>query len=219
MDTRAILTHDEFVRIATEPEHDGWITGRLLLFRPEVTAIGDWHDWNSPANRLLNRTQRSVYALSSTIFYAHRSGGIVDWFERDVLSWDEILESLSGMRWPAMSDGLERAMRGQFPNAASPAKAIAKWRKLHAQQYKDMLKSARRIARRLGATSDALDEHALCMLALRFADEGLMALPMRVSDAAEEFGEWVRLGDAKRESVARVATWLIENEEGLRRAG
>lgn len=215
METRALLSRDDFIAIATTPESDGWLTGRLLIFRPEVDQREGWRDWNSTANRALTKAQRTLYALSSTIFYAHRSGGIVDWFEEDISCWDEILKLLESIKWPALLSGLENAIRGQFPNAKTADAAIIKWKKQHAAQYKEMLTQADKALRQHGVI-DA-DERTLCSAATRLADAGKIKLPYRVSDAAEEFGTWIRLGEAKRESVSRVGTWLIENEDGLRR--
>ena len=94
METRAILSHDEVVRLATTPDQNGWLIGRSLIFRPEIDQAEGWRDWESRSNRALTEDQRTVYALSSTIHYAHRSGGIVGWFEEDISCWNEILKLL-----------------------------------------------------------------------------------------------------------------------------
>jgi len=214
VETRAALSHDEFVRVATTPEDDGWLTGRTLIFRTEIDQLEGWRDWNSETNRGLTDSQRTLYALSSAIYYAHRSGGIVDWFEQDISCWSEIVGLLETLAWPEFSNGLRAAIWGQFPGAKTADAAIEKWKKQHAAQYREMLKQADKAMRRQGFTK--ADEHTLCHAAMLLAEAGKMTLPFRVSDAAEEFGRWIRLGSAKGESVIRVGTWLIENERGLR---
>jgi hypothetical protein len=217
METRAILTREEFVQLATTPESDGWLTGRFMLFRPEINAIVNWQRWDAPENRLLTEAQRSLYALSSAIYYAHRSGGIVDWFEEEISCWGEIVRLLSNVQWPEFSARFLQAMQGQTGGGRTLDEAMKAWNRRRENEHERMLKQTQKILRqRLGKETNP-DEEDLCTYAMIFASQGEMSLPNRVSDAASEFGNWVRLGAAKKESVVRVSTWLLANEQGLRR--
>lgn len=216
METRAILTHEEFVRIATVPESDGWLTGLPLLNRPELDAIEGWRDWNSSANRRLTEAQRSLHALNSAINYAHSSGGIVDWFEKDISCWNEIVRLISNIGWREFSDRFERALFGQG-TGRTPDEAMKAWNKRRNREHEQMLESARKVLRRRSGKDIKADEIDLCNYAMIFAEQGEMNIPDRISPAAEEFWEWIRRGSAKKESALRVGTWLIANEEGLRR--
>lgn len=219
METRAIIGHEEFVRIATSPEEDGWLTGRFLIFRPEIDQIAGWRTWGSPANRSMTEAQRSLYALSSAIYYAHRSGGIVDWFEEEIACWGEITRLLSNIGWPEFSRRFERALFGQNRGGRTPDEAMAAWNRRRKNEHKKMLDQARKIMRRRMGKERDWDEEDLCGFAMVFASQGEMSIPNRVSATADEFGEWIWRGSAKAESVVRVATWLIANEQGLRRPG
>jgi hypothetical protein len=217
MDTRAIITREEFLRLATTPEDDGWLTGRFLLFRPEINDVAGWRVWGSPANKQLTEAQRSLYALSSAIYYAHRSGGIVDWFEEDITCWAEIMRLLSSVQWPEFSRRFERAFFDQTGGGRTPDEAMKAWTRRRKRQHEQMLEQTRRILRcRLGKEKN-FEEIDLCGYAMIFAEQGEMTLPLRVSPGADEFGEWIRSGPAKKESVMRVSTWLVANEDGLRR--
>jgi hypothetical protein len=216
METRPLLTADEFATAAASVDDDGFPRGRGLFISP-ATSDDHWNTFGSPGHARLTEAQRVLMAWQQVLWGGVYSTCLAfDLFENH---WGrhsgEGVRLIAQLGWPELTRQMEIVFRRCVGDPASPDKAWSDWRQRERREIAAMLAEVRAIVKARSG-KDYSDEDTLFQFAQLLWGKGeVQTAPLRDSSGAATFKHWLEDDRTKKESVVRLRTWLHANRGGL----
>lgn len=120
IDTRPIMTDDEFAQAANDTNPDWWTTGESLIHVSSVMKVNGWNSYGHPGHMALTPAQRTLMMWADIVGQVS-NGGFIQFCDNYPNALSLAVDAVDALEWPELAERFRRAMTEQASDASAPS--------------------------------------------------------------------------------------------------